>query len=1424
MTRFVASALLLILFACASGEPILDGLGIDSDGDGVVNADDCAPSNAAVWGDSDGDGWLDMRCLDAIAAGDGYPVQVPDGATRDQIYLDCDDDDPDIHPCCAGGCDLPVTADCWLDPDYYEHAPDVPEGTREVCAAAGLDAAPGWAYDRVDNDCDGSVDVPDFDGDGFVAVEALGGDCDDCMTRVNPGMDEWQEEGGCPIYAYDGVDNDCDGSDVDDLDDDGQAGLWVEGSECGATRNQTTDDTPLLSDLTAGNEDCYDKRVDIYLGAPEFCDWVDHDCSGEGDALAPESEDVALNGFERSEDGLRYVLMVDAATTADPGDEATGGWGAQTGRSADEALPGLQAAVPYVALCSEVHFAAGEYEESVALDLDDLIVVTEDESYATLALHLVGPESGDAAVLRGASGAYLDITLGAEQRLVMQGLQHEGSATGDGGVLVIGGHLLVEDSSFSGIVASVAAPLELLAGSTATLSATSFSGNEGVGAGGVSLSATEILVSGVTATDNVSRTGGGGLSLSGFTTAQLRGTMDEALVFSGNSSGASGGGISAIGGVLTGEHIMLSDGRARNAGGGLYAVADSVDLAGLVVDGCEAELGSGGGVHVVAGAIDIVGLDIEGGLAAGDGGGWYSASEHLSIADVAVSTSTSGSNGGGLAVVASDVALSGAQASGNTAAGGGGGIFAVGDTVLVTALDLSGNQAGTDGAGASLLAAELQITEVDARSNLAGGLGGGLMLRAGDIVATDLRLDGNEASGGGGARVDGDDVVLERVAVVSDSAPNRAGLGDGGGLSIDGALTATLSEIAITDATASGYGGGLFLTGGALTASGIEIATGSADAGGGAYVDGDDVSLSDVSFVDSSATAGSGGGLAVLAHTVAIEGLDASGGSATVDGGCVSVVALTDLQLDAATLSDCEAAEAGGAVHLSALSAGSVGDLSVSCSGTESMQPGFGGGLAVDGSSIILAEVDITGCSAGQGGGAYLGPLDSVEATGLRVFEGSASERGGGVAIDAQMVTGSGWSLSGGTAPIGGGLYTNGVSSLSLTASEIVSNRATGPGGGAFLSSSGVYLGGGVLISDNEARTSASDGDTSVWCEGDELGGGLYVLAGESVELDGATVSGNTGCHGAGLAAVGVSSVSISETTFSDNETASLDSSTSGFMRNLETSGGGLYVSEAAELVVDRSLFESNSAGYEGGGIYAQTVGLFEVTNSRFLMNEARVLGYPPIGLLHGVKGRGGAIFAFDTDVQASYVEFLDNSAQTGANAVHVEFGKADVEYSVFYGGESSSYTARAAHVAADYGEIEHSTFVHSEGVTSFTWMGSTWGYGLYMVDFGFGPEDSSTSVDTSIFADSDGTAIHGADIFQAYCDLFWEVASYESPVFGGGDVEADPLFVSYSPDDGDPTNDDLNLGSGSPAIDPGCGFGEIGAYGYGSDWSDYPF
>ncbi|MFT5680580.1 MAG: hypothetical protein ACI8RZ_001486 [Myxococcota bacterium] len=110
----------------------------------------------------------------------------------------------------------------------------------------------------------------DSDGDGWLADE----DCNDSDDSVWPGAEE---------VAYDGIDQDCDGADLTDLDGDG----W--------------------DAQEAGGEDCDDTNPDISPGASEIAaNGLDEDCDGyvDWDGMNGWQADLFWYGDEYPEDGM----------------------------------------------------------------------------------------------------------------------------------------------------------------------------------------------------------------------------------------------------------------------------------------------------------------------------------------------------------------------------------------------------------------------------------------------------------------------------------------------------------------------------------------------------------------------------------------------------------------------------------------------------------------------------------------------------------------------------------------------------------------------------------------------------------------------------------------------------------------------------------------------------------------------------------------------------------------------------------------------------------------------------------------------------------------------------------------------------------------------------------------------------------------
>ncbi|MCP4872548.1 MAG: hypothetical protein GY898_27985 [Proteobacteria bacterium] len=238
--------------------------GYDDDCDAFIDEGDAV--DASTWyADTDTDTFGDVN--DFIVA-----CNQPAGYVAD--FTDCDDTDGAIYPgadeYCNGyddDCDGEIDEDDAVDattwyPDADEdlfgnpllpfvacEGPDGYVADNTDCNdgdASIYPGAPEIPYDGIDQDCDGS-DLCDVDADGFLARVCDGEDCNDEDDGVHPdAIEGW----------YDGIDADCDGWSDYDQDYDG------------------------FDSDEYGGDDCDDVDDTVYPDAPEIDDGIDNDCNG----------------------------------------------------------------------------------------------------------------------------------------------------------------------------------------------------------------------------------------------------------------------------------------------------------------------------------------------------------------------------------------------------------------------------------------------------------------------------------------------------------------------------------------------------------------------------------------------------------------------------------------------------------------------------------------------------------------------------------------------------------------------------------------------------------------------------------------------------------------------------------------------------------------------------------------------------------------------------------------------------------------------------------------------------------------------------------------------------------------------------------------------------------------------------------------
>jgi len=289
----------------------------DKDGDGVWGISDGCPEGTDC-DDLSGSRYPGNKeiCDDGIdqdCSGSDQVCQCEDGDGDDYFAKsaacpqgnDCDDTNKDINPGATDICGDGIDQDCLagdvecacidgdgdgygegptcLGPDCYDNNADAYPGATEICG------------DGIDQDCSGAdeacpveecTEESDTDGDGFGTANGCDEiDCDDTLKDVYP---------GAPEICGDGVDQDCNGSDLvcpetDCIDQDGDG--YGEGADC-------------------KGPDCNDSKPNVMPEGVEVCgDGLDNDCT-DGDLACPET------CVDEDEDGY-FAIADDCAEGTD---------------------------------------------------------------------------------------------------------------------------------------------------------------------------------------------------------------------------------------------------------------------------------------------------------------------------------------------------------------------------------------------------------------------------------------------------------------------------------------------------------------------------------------------------------------------------------------------------------------------------------------------------------------------------------------------------------------------------------------------------------------------------------------------------------------------------------------------------------------------------------------------------------------------------------------------------------------------------------------------------------------------------------------------------------------------------------------------------------------------------------------------------
>lgn len=425
---------------------------------------------------------------------------------------------------------------------------------------------------------------------------------------------------------------------------------------------------------------------------------------------------------------------------------------------------------------------------------------------------------------------------------------------------------------------------------------------------------------------------------------------------------------------------------------------------------------------------------------------------------------------------------------------------------------------------------------------------------------------------------------------------------EGGGLAVSG-RDLTLQDVVLRDNVASVAGGGVLVRGGAFTMSGGSLLGNTAGKGGGAWVEAteDGVSLSGVEISGNEASV-AGAGLHLEVKTWALSTVTLSENRSAGPGGAVVALGSGAGAVSAdCTITD-NIATGGAGLYVDG------GTLTLNAAVSNNTARGYGGALAVvDGASVTI-NGDILDNTANLGGGGLYAVGGQLDVGGITLRGNSSNDGAGGIELGTLGVL----EMNGGVIGDNEGGRGAGIASVggrvTLTATGLQGNRATGRGGGIYFD--GEDIPGGEVALSLTGVTLTSNTAT-------EEGGGAYV-EGASVEIFEGDFSQNEADGGAGLwlqdAVVDIRDAHIG------NNTAEVDgggiAASGGTLTVTDTDlgvnaastgdGGGLWLSGCTATLIDASITEGSAMS--GAGVY-QLAGQMTWSGGSLLDNDSRLDG-----------------------------------------------------------------------------------------------------------------------------------------------------------------------------------------------------------------------
>ena len=598
--------------------------------------------------------------------------------------------------------------------------------------------------------------------------------------------------------------------------------------------------------------------------------------------------------------------------------------------------------------------------------------------------------------------------------------------------------------------------------------------------------------------------------------------------------------------------------------------------------------------------------------------------------------------------------------SGNSSTSKGGGIYVYKERVEANAvngktLTVSGNISGY-GAGIYIEEGSLEMANGTIIQNSISGTGngGGIYIENGDFTINAGEISGNTVSNGNGGGVyirgkkEGDKIIgnfkMDGQGTINGNSAsgNSEDVGFGGGIYVDGGnftLTQNAEAGQISTNTATKDGGGVYINGGQFVqkAGAISSNTSGGDGGGVCIVNGGTFTMS--------------GGSITLNGKEGTTINTQNGGGVYLNGG--------NFVLENGTISNNGAAVNGGGVFLT----GDDCTYELKKGNITGNSAGHGGGVYLEnglfklGTSANTTDGNISNNTAGSGGGVYIG--SSIAST---IADETPDEPTEGFIMYGGTITGNS------TTDDGGGIYLNGGSFL-MNNGEISNNSSSTDGGGVCIANNGNFtMNNGDITGNGKISGKLTRNGGGVYLDGGTLtvnagnisenaatasGGGVYISNGNVGMTTGKILSNECGEFGGG--------VYVYNPSTSVGKTVSVTGGS--LLNNTARYGGGICVDGLIELTIGNVEIAENTAT-NGGGVCLinhanMTFGAGQIKNNKAVKSEgsqtyAKITAFEKN--ITEVEGIGGGIFLNSNTTlefsEATELGLFGNTADNAADEI----------------------------------------------------------------------------------------------------------------------------------------------------------------------------